>query len=236
MDAMRRGWVIGGLLAALAGGCQWGGWRGDRCSDCIPPQTYCPFYKPRCDNFVTQLTAASCADRTLKDVQKHCGKQSVHFQSGFRQAYVDLAMGRPALTPPVPPRGYWTAYYRSCAGQADVAQWFEGYRAGLDYGANSGVSQFNRVATSWSTGGEFATNQALCGPPNLSVSPPPVPHAPAPVMSSPTAGVSGSPMGPYGPLLHPTGYQTPAYAAPPSQQPITRPPVQRIGRMQMDVF
>uniref|UniRef100_A0A7C2P3I7 Uncharacterized protein n=1 Tax=Schlesneria paludicola TaxID=360056 RepID=A0A7C2P3I7_9PLAN len=226
---MRRGIIIGGLAVAVLTGCQSSYWSGSKqCADCTPPKSYCPIYKPLCDNLVTKQTAVFCADKALKDLQKECGKQSSDFKYGFRDAYVDLAMGRPALVPPVPPRRYWNAYYRSCAGEPQVADWFEGYRTGLTYGAQSGVSQFDRVATTWSAG---APDSALCGPPEL-VSPGPAPASPTPAPIPPAS----SAMGPYGPLLHPAGYQTPAYAAPANPPPLNPPPVQRIGRMQLDVF
>jgi hypothetical protein len=125
-------------------------------------------------------------------------------------------MGRPALVPPVPTRNYWTAYYRSCAGQQEVADWFAGYRAGLDYGAESGVSQFDRVPSSWTLGQDGALDDgALCGPP-----------AGLPMdygNSAPTGPVDANPaMGPYGPLLNPDGYQTPQYAAPPAEARLPR--------------
>ena len=53
----------------------------------------------------------------------------------------------------MPPRKYWTAYYRSCAGGEAVNDWFEGYRAGLNMGAQGGVSRFNRVYSSWGGSG-----------------------------------------------------------------------------------
>ena len=214
---MPRGIVLWAAFIAGLCGCQSAtGWQ--ECADCVPPKTACYGYKPGPDNLVIKLTASDCADDALKDMKKNCGKPSKDFEAGFRQAYVDLAMGRPALTPPVPARKYWNAYYRSCAGQAAVAQWFEGYRSGLDYGAGSGVSQFNRVASSWTA---EPTDAALCAPPDVLPVPPP-----------------NGPMGPYGPLLNPTSYQTPQYAAPQTQTPSEwqLPPVQRVGRMQLDVF
>jgi hypothetical protein len=216
MGAMPRGlWIRTVIVAAVTCGCQSATGPRD-CADCTPPKTYSCGYKPPCDNLVTKLTALGCADDALKGIKKTCGKQTRDFEAGFRQAYVDQAMGRPALVPPVPTRNYWTAYYRSCAGQQEVADWFAGYRAGLDYGAESGVSQFDRVPSSWTLGQDGALDDgALCGPP-----------AGLPMdygNSAPTGPVDANPaMGPYGPLLNPDGYQTPQYAAPPAEARLPR--------------
>jgi hypothetical protein len=102
-------------------------------------------YERNADEYVTAKTAMKCAKRDLDAV---CGDPSKHFEAGFTQAYRDLAEGRLATVPPVPPSKYWTAYYRSCAGQADVADWFAGYEAGLNSGLQSGVSRFNRITAS----------------------------------------------------------------------------------------
>jgi len=228
---MPRGIVLKAAFVAVLCGCQSStGWK--ECADCVPPKTASYGYKPGCDNLVIKLTAVGCADDALKEMKKTCGKQSKDFEAGFRQAYVDLAMGRPALTPPVPARKYWNAYYRSCAGQEAVAQWFEGYRNGLDYGANSGVSCFNRVASSWTAGSGAMTDAALCAPPDM------LPAGYNNDASTPQTPPHGT-MGPYGPLLNPTSYQTPQYGAPPAPGPLESmqfPPVDRVGRMQLDVF
>ncbi|HUQ70965.1 MAG TPA: hypothetical protein VM165_15665 [Planctomycetaceae bacterium] len=228
---MPRGIVLKAVFVAVLCGCQSStGWR--ECADCVPPKTATCSYKPGCDNLVIKLTAVGCADDALKAMKKNCGKQSKDFEAGFRQSYIDQAMGRPALTPPVPARKYWNAYYRSCAGQEAVAQWFEGYRSGLDYGANSGVSRFNRVVSSWTAGSGALTDAAICAPPEML---PPGYGDSVPVPQSPPNGT----MGPYGPLLNPTSYQTPQYGAPQTQTPVEPTqfaPGQRVGRMQLDVF
>lgn len=124
------------------------------CADCSPPRSCCCSYHACTDNLVTKLTAAECARRDLKELERSSGKLSRHFHAGFREAYRDLALGRLAQIPPVPPSKYWTAYYRSERGQADVDDWFAGYQAGLEWGQTSGVSRFHRVASSgWSSYG-----------------------------------------------------------------------------------
>lgn len=133
-----------GVWAALSLGCV----APHDCADCAPPRSWCCSYHACTDNLVTKLTAGECARRDLKELERTCGKQSRHFAAGFREAYRDLALGRLAQMPPVPPSKYWTAYYRSERGQADVDDWFAGYQAGLEWGQTSGVSRFQRVAGS----------------------------------------------------------------------------------------
>ncbi len=144
---MRRLVLVLGCLAAFSG-C--GATRSARvageCSDCLPPKPVGLFgYRRVMDNWVTSGTARQCARRDLKQIDDDCDAITKDFRKGYTQAYVDLAMGRPACVPAVPPPKYWHAWYRSCGGRDAVDQWFAGYRQGLDLGTNSGVSQFNRV-------------------------------------------------------------------------------------------
>lgn len=142
---MARRMVYSGLVAGLMCGCQ----SADcsrQCDDCLPPKSVGYGYMPKVDEYVTKKTAVGCANDDLKELGKSCGKTSKDFETGFRQAYVDLSLGRPARAPAVPPREYWTAYYRSCAGAPAVDDWFAGYQAGLEWGLRGGVSRFNRIA------------------------------------------------------------------------------------------
>lgn len=139
-----------GVWAVLSSGCV----APFDCADCSPPRSWCCTYHACTDHLLTKLTAAECARKDLKELERTCGKHSRHFAAGFREAYRDLALGRLAQIPPVPPSKYWTAYYRSERGQADVDDWFAGYAAGLEWGQTSGVSRFHRVASSgWSSYG-----------------------------------------------------------------------------------
>lgn len=151
---MGRELFYSGLVAGMMCGCQ-STPPSSCCDDCVPAKTssYCPTYWQLKDEYISQGTAAKCANDDLKELKKSCGKLSSDFGDGFRQAYIDLSMGRPALTPTVPPPKYWNAYYRSCAGADQVSDWFAGYRLGLEHGQQGGVSKFNRIATSWQPGG-----------------------------------------------------------------------------------
>jgi len=124
---------------------------GGRCSDCVPPCVPACWYMPFIDNIVVHKTAGCCASRALTAYRRQCSEPvSKDFSTGFTQAYIDLAEGR--MGPPsVPPSRYWSAYYRSCDGRWRVEEWYAGYHTGLEFGSQSGVSQFNRIDI-WPTG------------------------------------------------------------------------------------
>ena len=125
-------------------GCGFGLFR--RCSDCTPPWVPTCQYMSCLDNVVSWETGKNCGLRALARyrLQSRC-RISCDFSAGFVQAYIDLAEGRGPLPPSVPPSRYWSAYYRSCAGQPRVEDWYAGYQVGLEQGLHSGVSQFRRV-------------------------------------------------------------------------------------------
>ena len=144
-----------GFSLAASGCCGAGGFQacgscgsgfGRRCSDCVPPHVPMWKYNQKIDDFVTWKTGKKCGQRSLARYRKQTGaKLSSDFSAGFVQAYIDLAESRAPLPPSVPPPRYWAAYYRSCAGQPHVEQWYAGYNIGLEEGLSSGVSQFRRV-------------------------------------------------------------------------------------------
>jgi hypothetical protein len=120
---------------------------GNGCSDCIPHRPYTHEYWPEWDYKITQHTAHVCAFRGLKAYRMQCGGSvSHHFKMGFISAYEDIALNRKPIPRIVPPPRYWNAFYRSCAGQSGVDDWFAGYDAGLEMGSQSGVSRFGRIA------------------------------------------------------------------------------------------
>lgn len=119
------------------------------CDDCLPPPVAGTYkYHRKIDNFLTTLTAQQCAHRDLKEVKQECGPVGTDYKDGYTQAYIDLAAGRPACVPAVPPPKYWHAWHRSCAGREAVDDWYAGYRNGLDHGVNGGVNRFNRIVSS----------------------------------------------------------------------------------------
>ncbi len=118
------------------------------CSDCLPPKVAgAYFYHEHIDWLITKGTAQKCAKRDLKFFGDS-GDLTKDFRDGYTQAYIDLALGRPACVPAMPPKKYWHAWHRSCGGRDAVEQWYAGYRNGLDNGLNSGVSRFNRIVGS----------------------------------------------------------------------------------------
>jgi hypothetical protein len=151
-NGMTRRRLITAGFAGLLAGCA----TGQQCSDCLPPKPLTPGYVESADKWLTKSTAHRCAEAALKNYHCQGQKPSKYFEEGFTQAYEDLAFARPARVPAVPPPKYWNAYYRSCAGQPAVDDWFAGYSAGLQSGEAGGVTQFRRVLSSWSGNGGCA--------------------------------------------------------------------------------
>lgn len=143
------------------------------CDDCLPPPIAGTFkYHRKIDNLVTTLTAQRCAKRDLKQIRDECGEIGRDYKSGYTQAYIDLAAGRPACVPAVPPAKYWHAWHRSCAGADAVDEWYAGYRTGLDYGINGGVNHFNRIIPSpegCCVSAAYVSPYATAAPPNAVV-------------------------------------------------------------------
>ncbi len=132
----------GGLACRNGGGPGLAG----RCSDCIPAWVPTHKYEAFIDNIVVWQTGKRCGYRALARYRRQTRTPvTVDFAAGFVRAYVDLAQGRGPLPPSLPPSRYWSAYYRSCAGQPRVEQWYAGYNIGLEEGLQSGVSQFRRI-------------------------------------------------------------------------------------------
>jgi len=140
--------VLGSFV--LSGCASWSNWNRNvaecPCDDCLPPAVAGKYwYFGHLDNLLVKCTAHRCASRDLKQFTCDGEKMNRDFRDGYTQAYIDLAVGRPACVPAVPPKKYWYAWHRSCAGRDAVEQWYAGYRDGLDNGMNSGVSRFNEI-------------------------------------------------------------------------------------------
>jgi hypothetical protein len=138
--------VVGLLVLSAVSGCHFTAKQAGYCDNCLPPPVAGKYwYHRKLDNCITSLTAQNCACRDLRQFKHECGPVSCDFRYGYTQAYIDLAFGRPACVPAVPPPKYWHAWYRSCGGRDAVEEWYAGYRAGLDHGVNGGVNHFNRI-------------------------------------------------------------------------------------------
>lgn len=133
--------LVGARVETLVSPC-----RSRGCDDCTPRRPFTCDYYPWWDYHVTEYTAQKCAFRAYREYKQTCGRPaSHHFKCGFIAAYEDLALNRQPVPPIVPPPKYWNAYYRSCAGEQYVDDWFAGYDAGLEMGLNSGVSRFRTL-------------------------------------------------------------------------------------------
>lgn len=152
------------------------------CDNCTPHRPFTHNYFPCWDDKITMHTAHLCAFRDFGTYRSECGCfLSHHFKMGFITAYEDLAMNRKPRPRIVPPPKYWNAFYRSCAGQPDVDDWFAGYDAGLEAGANSGVSRFHEITLNrngcnggWTNSGGYIQSE----PTAASVQPVPASNGP----------------------------------------------------------
>lgn len=125
-------------------------------SDCRP-QPYFAFggYSSILDEYTTRRAAIRCSRKALRDMQHRSGyDHSSHFEAGFRQAYLDMAMGGSGVIPPVPPKKYWSAHYRTPEGNAHAHQWLTGYGVGVEFTQFDGGSQANSIPTSVAGGEE----------------------------------------------------------------------------------
>ena len=104
---------------------------------------------PRLDTFALKCHARSSSHKALRELKRMTGERySSHFRNGFEQAFLDIANGYSGNVPAVPPRKYWTAYYRTPPGRERANQWFEGYQLGVEQATQNGFDQLNGIATS----------------------------------------------------------------------------------------
>lgn len=52
------------------------------------------------------------------------------FEDGFRQAFIDVAMGACGQVPAVAPKKYWKYCDRTTTGHTAAESWFGGYQSG----------------------------------------------------------------------------------------------------------
>lgn len=124
----------------------------DKCS----PHPYYSLdgYQTDLDKFVVKHAAKKCAHQSLKNMACHCkDKPSKAFRKGYRQAYIDIALGDSGEVPPVPPEEYWAAHYRTPAGYVEIQEWFTGYKLGAEHALADGRYEYNKVATPYSLTG-----------------------------------------------------------------------------------
>jgi hypothetical protein len=72
-----------------------------------------------------------------------------HFARGFVQGYYDVAGGSNGAVPLFPPQSYWGAHYQTPEGIERVNAWFRGYQEGAVTALNSGMSNAQKLPTSW---------------------------------------------------------------------------------------
>lgn len=73
---------------------------------------------------------------------------SADFRDGYRQAFVDVALGGRGQLPAVPPERYWSTCYRTAGGHQRAQNWYAGYAAGASRAGGVCRYQFNDVPAS----------------------------------------------------------------------------------------
>ena len=155
--------------------------------DCGPSRLFAFCGKvPLLEDLWLWEAACRCSYKAVRRLEKENDVHfSHHFKEGFRRAYWDILNGRRGTVPPVPPKKYWSAFYRSPVGRVKAEQWLEGYRVGAEFARSQGLDRFGRVVASQyicpETNEESRTSRALWNG-NAQVSPGPAEMSPqAPV-------------------------------------------------------
>jgi hypothetical protein len=68
-----------------------------------------------------------------------------HYRAGFKRGFTATAVGRDCKLPPVAPPRYWSTWYQSPEGRADVQEWFRGYQAGINTSQRSQLPAYSDV-------------------------------------------------------------------------------------------
>lgn len=89
-------------------------------------------------------TKAAARRQARRSLPSGCSRD---FRAGYEQAFLDIAMGAPGIVPALPPAEYCGCEFRTVSGQQRVAQWFEGYSAGIQM-AQQCRSEFLDIAVS----------------------------------------------------------------------------------------
>ncbi|MGE0379125.1 MAG: hypothetical protein AB7Q45_27300, partial [Planctomycetaceae bacterium] len=145
-------------VCLLVAGCQlWNGspnrsCNNGRCQDCADGTcgplccVSCEHYSRCIDEEFATFEAIRRANRSLRKC--YDSTPSFDFKDGYRQAFVDVAMGGTGQVPAVPPERYWSTCYRTAAGHQRAQTWYAGYVAGAARAVTMCRYEFNDAPTS----------------------------------------------------------------------------------------
>jgi hypothetical protein len=107
-----------------------------------------------------------------------------HFERGFKDGYIGVAMGHDGCPPTLPRNEYWHPRYRTAEGKAQITAWYHGYAVGAQTALSVGVHDRNRLPTAIEVFGRGDTFLKTSGTASLSPIPaedvlPPTPEIPA---------------------------------------------------------
>jgi hypothetical protein len=101
-------------------------------------------YYPTTDRQLSLELYSKWADQAWREESEACADSIVQpdYAFGFHDGFVDFVyaggLGEP---PPVPPRRFWNAGFRTDEGQRRANQWFEGYRHGARVARDGGYRE-----------------------------------------------------------------------------------------------
>ncbi|MBX3438796.1 MAG: hypothetical protein KF861_14980 [Planctomycetaceae bacterium] len=106
----------------------------------------CEHYSRCIDEGISSHEALRRANRSLRLC--YDSRPSFDFRDGYRQAFVDVALGGRGQVPATPPERYWSTCYRTAAGHQRAQEWYAGYVAGTGRAMSLCRYQHNVVPTS----------------------------------------------------------------------------------------
>lgn len=95
--------------------------------------------------FVAKLKYHTRAATAYQRYRRTAGHNTLDFQHGFEQGYIDLARGGLGRTPATAPHRYWGPAYRTPGGQSRQQDWLAGYTAGTAVSQADGLGQYYPV-------------------------------------------------------------------------------------------
>lgn len=113
---------------------------------------------------------------------------SAHYEKGFIDGYVGVAMGANGCPPTLPPKIYWNPEFRTTQGKVYVTDWYNGYAEGAVAAKAAGAPDRNRVHTAIDVyGAGRVSNVGVASSPQDSWTPA-TPSEPTPSTTLPESG------------------------------------------------
>lgn len=118
---------------------------------------------------------------------------SAHYEQGFIDGYVGVAMGATGCPPTLPPKLYWNPEYRTTQGKVYVTDWYNGYAEGAQAAKAAGAPDRNRVHTAIDVYGTGQSSYSSAMPSTPGGLTPVIPPEPASEAIDPAPGTLSVP-------------------------------------------